>query len=519
MSLTPKDKKALADYYDSAKKIVSQAPGADPQEPAAVRTARIDRLKGSFTDFCEYYFPQFCQSPFGWFHKRAAKAIIADPTIFAVLEWPRAHSKSVFSDVMMPMYLKAIGELNGVIIVSNNQAKAIGLLIDIQVQLEGNARYIADFGEQASYGDWSEGSFSTQDGIGFWAFGRGQSPRGTRKAEKRPDYIVVDDIDDKDIVRNQDRVIEAVNWVREDLFGCFDLIRGRFIIAGNRIHRASILAHLVGDVEEGDIVNPEIFHLKVFALENPKTHKEDQSIDGVPAWKERFTRAMLEKAWAKIGYISSQREYFHKHIETGRIFKSDWINFAPMPNLSMYSHIVTYNDPSFKDTKKNDYKAIVAVGRVGKYYDVLDMWVRQATTGAMVKAHYDMAKELELQGASLVSHFMESNFIQDLILEDYVTESITRGYMLNVRGDDRKKPDKYGRIEALTPLFERTVIRFNEAIRNTVDFRNFKDQLIGFPAAHDDGPDALEGGIWQINRRAQINVPLISGGQRRSNRW
>lgn len=517
--MTPKDKKALQEYYDSAKKIVSQQAGADPHEPAAVKAARIERLLDNFTTFSKYYFPQFCQSEFGWFHKKAAKEIEADANIMAVLEWPRAHSKSVFSDVMMPLYLKAKKDLNGMIVVSNNQAKAIGLLIDIQVQLEGNARYIADFGEQASYGDWSEGSFSTQDGVGFWAFGRGQSPRGTRKAEKRPDYIVVDDIDDKDIVRNQDRVIEAVNWVREDLFGCFDLIRGRFIIAGNRIHRASILAHLVGDVEEGDIVNPEIFHLKVFALENPKTHKEDQSIDGVPAWKERFTRDMLEKAWAKIGYISSQREYFHKHIETGRIFKSDWINFAPMPNLTVYSHIVTYNDPSFKDTKKNDYKAIIAVGRVGKYYDVLDMWVRQATTGAMVKAHYDMAKELELQGASLVSHFMESNFIQDLILEDYVTESITRGYMLNVRGDDRKKPDKYGRIEALTPLFERTVIRFNEAIRNTVDFRNFKDQLIGFPAAHDDGPDALEGGIWQINRRAQINVPLISGGQRRATRW
>ncbi|GAB3734960.1 hypothetical protein [Spirosoma lituiforme] len=517
--MTAKEKKALQEYYDSTKKIVSQQVGADPHEPAAVRTARIDRLLGNFVEFCKYYFPQFCQSEFGWFHKAAAKRIIADPTIFAVLEWPRAHSKSVFSDVMMPMFLKAKKDLNGMIVVSNNQAKAIGLLIDIQVQLEGNERYIADFGEQASFGDWSEGSFATQDGVGFWAFGRGQSPRGTRKAEKRPDYIVVDDIDDKEIVKNQDRVIEGVNWVREDLFGCFDLIRGRFIIAGNRIHQASILAHLVGDVNEGDIVNPEIFHCKVFALENPKTHKEDQSIDGVPAWKERFTRAMLEKAWAKIGYISSQREYFHKHIMLGRIFNNDMILFAPMKNLSAYSHIVTYNDPSFKDTKKNDFKAIIAVGRLGKYYDVLAMWVRQATTGAMVKAHYDMHEWLESQGANLVSHYMESNFIQDLILEDYVTESVTRGYMLGIRGDDRKKDNKFGRIEAMAPLYERAVIRYNEALKSSVDFRNFKDQLIGFPAAHDDGPDAQEGAIWQINKRINISVPVISGGQRRQNRW
>ena len=330
---------------------------------------------------------------------------------------------------------------------------------------------------------------------------------------------MVDDIDDKEICRNRDRVLEAVNWVREDLFGCFDLIRGRFVIAGNRIHRQSILAHLVGDVNEGDIVNPEIFHCKVFALENPKTHREDQSTDGRPAWHQRFTREQLERAWAKIGYISSQREYFHKHIETGRIFSNDWIIYAPMKNLAAYSHIVTYNDPSFKDTKKNDFKAIVCVGKLGKYYDVLALWVRQATTSAMVQAHYDMAEWLESQGATLVDHWMEANFIQDLILDDYVTESITRGYMLNIRGDDRKKPDKYGRIEAMSPLYERSLIRYNEAIRNTADFRNFKDQLIGFPAAHDDGPDAQEGAIHKINKRLQVNVPIITGGQRRSTRY
>ncbi len=496
------------------------ADGADPTETEANRQARITKLLGNYSAFCQYYFPQFCSSPLGWFHKRAAKDILADPNIFAVLEWPRAHAKSVHADMMLPMFLKANGELNGMIIGSNNQTKALGLLIDIQAQLESNARYIADFGQQYSHGDWAEGNFSTLDGTGFWAFGRGQSPRGTRKGQKRPDYIVLDDVDDKEIVRNQDRVIEAVNWAREDMFGCFDGLRGRFLVVGNRIHRASILAHLVGDVEEGDVVNPEIYHLKVFALENPKTHKEDQSIDGVPAWKERFTREQLEKnIWAKIGYISTQREYFHKHMELGRIFKSEWIKFTPMPNLAAYSHIVTYNDPSFKDTKKNDYKAILAMGKLGKDYHVLAMWIRQATTGAMVKAHYDMAEWLESQGANLVEHWMEANFIQDLILEDYVTESVTRGYMLPIRGDDRKKPDKYGRIEGMTPLYERGLIWFNEAIRNTVDFRNFKDQLIGFPASHDDGPDAQEGAIYKINKRLQLSVPAIMGGERRNSRW
>ncbi|RIV21386.1 hypothetical protein DYU11_18445 [Fibrisoma montanum] len=514
-----KERQELQDYYDLRKKIVSDSATADLNESTEQRLARIERLKGNFSEFCQYYFPKYCKSPFGWFHKQAAKKITADCRIMAVLEWPRAHAKSVFANVMLPLYLKAKGELNGMIVVSNNYAKAVGLLIDIQLELEGNARYIADYGEQYSHGDWAEGQFATQDGIGFWAFGRGQSPRGTRRGEKRPDYIVVDDIDDKEIVKNQDRVTEAVDWVREDLYGCFDGKRSRMVIVGNRIHRASILAHLVGDVEDTDVVNPSIYHLKVFALENPKTHKEDQSEKGVPAWKENFARTDLEELFGKIGYLSSQREYFHKHIQVGRIFKNEHILWTKPAKLYVYDHIVTYNDPSFKDTKKNDYKAIVAVGKIGRYYDVLNMSVRQATTGAMVKAHYDLHEWLEENGARLVTHYMEANFIQDLILVDYVTESTPRGYMLPIRGDDRKKPDKYGRIENLTPLFERGVIRFNEEIKKSVDFRNFKDQLIGFPAAHDDGPDALEGGIWQINRKAKIDVPMTPGPMRRDNRY
>jgi hypothetical protein len=91
--------------------------------------------------------------------------------------------------------------------------------------------------------------------------------------------------------------------------------------------------------------------------------------------------------------------------------------------------------------------------------------------------------------------------------------------MLPIRGDDRKKPDKFGRIEAMSPLYERSVIRYNEAIKTTQDWRNFKDQLIGFPAAHDDGPDAQEGAIHKINKRIQVAVPVISGGARRSTRY
>ncbi|WP_460912597.1 hypothetical protein [Spirosoma areae] len=517
--MKPNEKKALQEYYDATKRILSQAPGPDVHEPAPIRLARIDRLKADFEGFCWHYFPQHMKGKLGYFHLKAAKQIIADPLINIVLEWPRAHAKSVFADIMVPMFLLANGELNGMIIAGQNQVKSITLLIDIQLQLETNTRFVADFGEQKTFGDWGEGSFTTRDGVGFWAFGRGQSPRGTRKGERRPDYIVVDDIDDADVVKNPDRVQEAVDWVNGDLRGCFDMTRGRFVVVGNRIHRHSILAHLVGDLEDGDPINPTVTHSKVFALENPKTHKEDQSEKGVPAWKEKFDRQKLKVEMDKFGYRLAQREFFHRHITEGRIFKTDWILYETLPKLSAYQCIVVYNDPSYKDTKRNDFKAIVAVGKIGRYYDLLKCWVAQATTEAMVRAHYDIQQWLTDGGYDNAYHFMEANFMQDMHLKTYQDESEKRGWMLSIRSDDRKKPDKYGRIEQLTPLFEQGLVRINANLKQDPHYRNFLDQLLGFPNAHDDAPDSFEGAVWKLNRLIAVSVPITVGGQRRQNRW
>ena len=118
------------------------------------------------------------------------------------------------------MYLKALGKLTGVVLSSANENKADGLLADLQEQLMFNERYKADYGLQYKSGKWDTGHFVTADGIGFWAFGRGQSPRGVREAALRPNLVIVDDIDDAEICKNEKRVQDAVDWVLGDLYGC-----------------------------------------------------------------------------------------------------------------------------------------------------------------------------------------------------------------------------------------------------------------------------------------------------------
>lgn len=465
-------------------------------EGEAEKKRRIIRLLKSFEAFCAYYFPHYLTSDFGWFHKKAAKEILADPNIFAILEWPREHAKSVFADVLMPLYLKAKGELDGMMIASANQDKAKGLLGDIQAELSSNLRYLNDFGTQMSLGNWQDGHFVTADGIGFWAFGRGQSPRGTREAQRRPNYGVIDDIDDKVLCKNPDRVRDTVDWVLEDFFGALSITGARLVVAGNRIHKNSTLANLVGDTDPEQPKREGIYHLKVFALET-KRHKEATPENGRPAWQERYTLEMIVAKMQKMGYRSAMREFFHKHITEGLIFREEWIEWVNPLAYDKYDNLIAYLDPSWKATKKNDYKALVLAGTHSGKVDVLFAWVRQASVASMVNAMYDLYDEV----GNHCRYYIEANLLQELLLDDFDDEGERRGYYLPLRADKRKKENKEIRIENLSPLFERAKIRFNAKLRKQPDMQTLVQQFTGFGSeAHDDGPDATEGAVYHLQR-------------------
>lgn len=495
--LNRNEQKAYQEFLALCERIEKQTANIKKESPEQ-QEKRKTVLVNDFVKFCKYYFGHYMDSEFGWFHKKAAKQIINDPNGFTILEWPREHAKSVFVNIFMPIFLYARGDLHGMVVASANADKAKTLLADIQAEFEANQLLINDFGNITKLGDWQSGQFSTSDGVGFWAFGRGQSPRGIRKADKRPNYAVIDDIDDKQIVKNDQRVKEAVDWVLEDLYGALSIKGSRLVVAGNRIHKKSILAHLVGDVENGDAKRKGITHIKVYAIETPR-HAKASAQNGRPAWKERYTLKELNDKITIMGYRASRREYFHEHIEEGNVFKNEWIRWGRTKKVANYDHVILYIDPSFKDTKKNDYKALVVIGKHGSNIDIIDAWVRQASVKSMVAATYDRYDMHE----SHMQYYMEANFMQDILLDDFYLEGDKRGYNLPIRGDKRKKPDKYGRIENLSPLFERGLITFNERKRKDPDMQTLLQQILGFPTGHDDGPDALEGGIFKLQAKGR----------------
>ncbi|MBR5607057.1 MAG: hypothetical protein IKW44_01615, partial [Bacteroidaceae bacterium] len=479
---------------------------------------RIKRLQKDYAAFCEYYFPHFLtlrdkttgevirtvhNAPF---HNSAALKVKNTPNLKAVFKWPRGHAKSTHFDIFLPLWLMFQPKrlINVMVVVGKSEESAIGLLSDIQAELEFNQRIIADFGEQKAVGSWQEGQFVTQSDVAFFARGRGQSPRGLRYKEARPDYIVIDDLDDDELCRNEKRVKDLTDWVKEALFGALDVGRGRFIMVGNLISKNSVLANIAA--------TKGVYVSEIKAVDK----------DGEPVWKEKWTKQEAEEAAAFMGYRSWQKEMMHNPIKDGTIFRHGWIRYKKVLPLHKYEMLVCYTDPSFKSTTANDYKASRLWGKIGNELHLIDCYVRQDTVSGMVRWLYNLYESLP-ENVS-VRFFMEANFMQDIILDEFTTEGNLRGYQLPILPDKRKKPEKIQRIEAISPLWERGFVFYNEALKDTSDMQVGIEQTLSLERGsrvHDDAPDADEGAIWylQRNTRQESFKPMFGARPTSKNIW
>jgi len=310
--------------FEALRDLIVNSSSVDPLESAANKQKRIKKLLASYPEFCKYYFPHYCTSEMAWFHKRVFNRIYKNPCTINLLQWFRGAAKSTHANVMFPLFLKFNGRLTGMITAAANSDNAEDLLADLQAELEVNARILNDFGPQKSIGNWEEGFFATRDDIPFKAFGKGQTPRGTRFRNNRPNYAVVDDFDTEKSVKNDRLSKEGHDWVKEALLAAIiDTSEWWLVVPQNKFNKNAITALL----EESD---SETYVSKVNIL-NDK---------GEVSWPEKYTPEDVKVKITALGYLSSQRELFNKTITEGTEFKDEWMTYGTRLPFKSYDALV-----------------------------------------------------------------------------------------------------------------------------------------------------------------------------------
>lgn len=538
--LSSRERKAYEEWLETGKRIASGS--APPKESQLQKTRRIKRLlkPGNFEEFCRFYFetPDNKMAPFGWFHDLAIDNVFVKKLRKHIWEWHRESAKSVFADIFIPVYLLVNGDLTGMILASENEDKAKNLIKDVENQLRNNQRLISDFGGFGITGTWLQSFFQTKDGTGFWAFGLGQNPAGVRNGFKRPNLGIVDDADNKDKAKNQKLTKERADWIKGEFMGCLAKDDRTFIYVNNRVHREGLTAHMVGDLEEGMEPDGSYAHIKACLTEHPVTHEgifpefsnnEEEvlasliELGAVPAWDEYYSLLDCAKKIVDYGRTNAMRQLYHQHIIEGTRFTDEMLPWGEMLPLHQYDALVTYCDPAYGESKKGCYRAIVLIGLHNHYYHILQAWLSK--TGNFAEAHYRMARNIE-QGSVVwqnkavgfnikvnCEHWIESNNLQKTVLRMIFKElNRTLKQAWYPRFDMDQKGDKTGRIESLEPLGEQGLIIFNQALKKDKHMIALRDQFKDFPDGMVDGPDAVEGGISKIRKKAKGRRVKSRGG-------
>ncbi|MFQ3578522.1 MAG: hypothetical protein SNJ71_00095 [Bacteroidales bacterium] len=453
----------------------------DSEEAPHAKEARIKRLESEPEEWFKYYFQKYMKYPAADFQKKATKRLLKKGRRYEVRAWARGFAKSTRT-MMEVLYMALTGKIRSVILVSHSADNAERLLLPYLICLETNNRIKNDYGPQQITGQWTSTQFTARCGCSFLSIGAGQNPRGARNEEIRPDMIIIDDIDSDEDCRNPRLVQQKWEWIEQALIPTVDISENyKILFCGNIIAKDSCIVRAIEKANFADIVN--------ICDENGNSN-----------WNEKVSNADIEDIRHKISYISFEKEYMNNPISQGTVFPQ--MSWKQCEKYSQYNTLVCYTDPSYKDSRKNDYKATVLVGRLQDEFHILEAFVEQTTTSAMVAWCYEIYSML----AKVPVYFiMEGGFMQDTIIDEFYRYGLTLGKMLPIRADDRKKPNKYTRIESLLePLNRNGKLYLNEAKRDNPHFRRLEEQFKAFQPgsrAHDDAPDAVEGAIWYINNR------------------
>lgn len=493
------DKVALKEWESLLQDIEQSTTVDELKSPAEIDKHRLE-LEADREEWIKFFFPKYARYPFAPFHKKAINRIINNPEWYEVLSWSRELAKSTIV-MFIVMYLVLTKKKKNVILASADQKNAIRLLAPYKANLEANGRIKAYYGEQQSLGDWRADEFITLQGVAFRALGAGQSPRGSRAEEVRPDVLLPDDFDTDEGCRNPDIIDQNWDWFEKALYPTRSISEPLLVLwCGNIIAKDCCIVRAGKMADHHDIVN----------IRDEK---------GQSTWPEKNTEAFIDRSLSKISMKAVQGEYYNNPISGGSVFKT--IKYGKMPPFKRFQYLVIYGDPTQSEkrgtaqNKKGSRKAVWLVGGIGDILYVFKGFIFKGTNYEFLDYFFVLHKHVG--GAVPIYCYLENNGFQDPFFRQVFQPSLSKmrkekGVNLSITPDEERKTDKAVRIEAnLEPINREGRLILNENERDDPHMKELENELsfftmgLSYPA---DGIDTIEGAKRIIENKMAELLPL-----------
>lgn len=496
------DKSALRNWEEYKADISNSTPVENLSEAEIQKKKAY--LEAHPVEWIKYFFPKYTKYEFAPFQLRAIKRILGNPEWYEVLSWSRELAKSTIV-MFCVMYLVLTQTKKNVMLAAATLDAAINLLKPYIANFEANGRLKAFYGDQTNPGDWSSDHFILKNGASFTALGAGQSPRGSRVENVRPDILITDDFDTDQDCKNPVILDKKWDWWEKAFYPTRSVSEDTLILwAGNLIAKDTCVGRAARMADHHDIVN--------------LTDK-----DGNSTWPSKNTPERIKRIRDKISTKALQGEYYNNPISEGKVFKN--LPFGKVPPLRKFKFLIAYGDPAYsnKKNKSDSTKAVWLVGKYkGKYYIIKGFCARE-TNDNYIEWFYKLVEWVGTQ--TTVYCYQENNSLQDPFFEQVFKPIIraknkAKGTSLYINADERKKADKATRIEArLEPVDREGGWIFNEDEADNPHMKELRDQFslfelsLPYPA---DGPDCIQSAFDILDQKmtqCQSTIDTVGFGK------
>lgn len=414
--------------------------------------------------------------------------LCCSPHRYVAIAAPRAHAKSTAITFSYTLANILFRERQFVLIVSDTETQAVLFLGAIKQELQDNKDLIALFDLQTNdkgqviFEKESESDLilSFKDGHKFRIIAKGaeQKLRGLLWNGKRPDLIILDDLENDEIVLNKERREKFRRWFYGALLPC-RAQDGVVRYVGTILHLDSMLERLMPMPHDRQTV---ITELKTSSTKRTlwkaikyKAHNEDFS---EILWKEKYTAEYFKTL--KLEYIKQgipdvySQEFLNVPIDESNTYfkKADFLPIKPEDKSKKLHYYVTA-DLAISEKEKADW-SVFCIGGVDEdgriqirnvIRDRMDAMEIVETLIGLQKVYDPLAFGIEEGqisksiGPFLNEAMIRSNTFLNLVpLRPYRQDKVTRARSIQARM--RAKGVKFDKEAEWYQIFEDELMRF-----------------------------------------------------------
>lgn len=478
------DQEAQKRYLEKLARARTTRNLINPDETILQKQERIRRAKEDVAYMVKTYLPHYATAESAEFHIAHALKVKSDPLYKGYAEWGRGLAKSVWNNVIIPLWLWMNKETYYYCLVSDTYDRACDLLDDLRAELQGNELLIHDFGAQENAGYWEKGNFTTTSGWICKAFGVRMKVRGLRKGARRPDLWGFDDVETPATIKNSRMQDDYVDWVENDVLPTMTGSYRRFMGSNNRFASRMIQTILKERHPDWD--------WNLVKAYDPVTYE--------PAWPSMYTAEFYRQQEKDMGILAAHAEYNHEPLVKGKIFKPEMILYGPLPDLHAMNAIVAHWDVAYAGSNTSDFNAVKIWGRYRNDFWLIDGFVKRSKMKLAVEWMCMKQLEFKAQGIQCFWQF-ESQFWNDELERIILETQAEMGITLNIVQVERSTMSKLIRMLSMHPYYQNKRIHVNELLKSNPDVQTGLKQLYAIEPGmteNDDSPDADEQAIKKL---------------------